>query len=279
MPNLPVVAMVKKPARKLKKSKLYVAPAASAPTVALVKAVAKKVVSDSMEDKYQTRLCQTSGYPRLFDAGIQSVFPLLPIITQGTTSNERIGDRIRPKRMRVDFTLSANYAIPSSIIANCRLIVMNDKAIKSTPDLLAIVGTQPGTPIQTELLQYANTLAGYTSTPSDDMARVNYERYSVIKDIRKEVIKGAGLGPIVTNSYVGDQVFVSPQTVHKFSVVVPTPKVLKYSNATDNYPSNFAPFFVLGYVDPNGNAGNVPDNWLTQRIALNFVTHLDYEDA
>jgi len=284
MPNYPVVAVgTKKKGNRVKMmdgtTRMLRPVVASRPTVALVKAVAKKVVSDSLEDKYQTRLNQTSGYPRLYDAGILNVSPLLPVINQGTESNERIGDKIRPKRMRVDFTLSANYAIPSSIIANVRLIVMNDKAIKSTPDLLAIAGVQPGTPIATELLQYASTLAGYTSTPTDDVARVNYERYSVIKDIRKEVIKGAGLGPIVTNSFVGDQVFVSPQTVYRFSVTIPTPKVLKYSNATDLYPSNFAPFFVLGYTDPNGNTGNTPDNWLTQRIALNFVTHLDYEDA
>lgn len=252
---------------------------AAKPTIALVKAVAKKVVRDNLEDKYQTRLNQSTGYPRLYDAGITAVYPLMPVINQGTASNERVGDRIRPTRMRVDFTFTANWSIPSSLIANVRILVLNDKAIKSTPDLAQIPGTQPGTPITTELLQYASSLAGYTSTPTDDTARVNYERYSVIKDIHKEVIKGAGLGPVATNSFVGDQVFVSPNTTHKFSVVVPTPKILKYSNATDLYPSNFAPFFVLGYCDPNGNTGNVAENWLTQRIALNFITHFDYEDA
>jgi hypothetical protein len=62
----------------------------------------------------------------------------------------------------------------------------------------------------------------------------------------------------------------------KFSVKIPTPKVLKYSRNLDTYPSNFAPFLCLGYVQPDGNAS--PDNLLT-RVACNFVTHLDYEDA
>jgi hypothetical protein len=244
-----------------------------------VKAVAKKVVSDQLEDKYQTRLSQTSGYPRLYDASITGVFPLLPSIAQGVESNNRVGDRIRPKRMRVDFVLTADSIQTSSLLVNCRLLILEDKAIKNSLDLLTIPGTQPGTPITTELLQYGTNLAGYTSTPTDDMARVNYERYTVIKDIHKEICKGDGQGPNVTNSFIGAQTFVSGQVCHKFSVTIPTPKVLKYSNALDLYPSNFAPFFVLGYVQPDGNIGNTLPTQLTQRIALNFVTHFDYEDA
>jgi len=251
------------------------------PTVKMVKAVVKKVLDSQVEDKYQTRLLQTSGFPRTFDAGILSVYPLMPAINQGTQSNARVGDRIRPKRMRVDFCVAANYDISSSLITNVRLMVLNDKAIRSTPDLATVAGTQPGTPISTQLLQYASTLAGFTATPTDDTARINYERYSVIKDVHLEVIKGFGVGPSVTTtpSLEGNQVFVAGQTVHKFSVVIPTPVVLKYSEQTDLYPTNFAPFFVLGYTDPCGITGNTAENWLTQRITCNALVHFDYEDA
>jgi len=268
-------AQWKKPrARKAKKAM------AKKPTVALVKAVAKKVVSDALEDKYQTRLLQTSGYPRLFDAGITSVFPLMPVINQGTESNNRIGDRIRPKRMRVDFTVSANYDLSSSLVTNVRLMVLQDKSIKDTLALPPSTGVQPGTPISTELLQYATQVTGYTATPTDDTARVNYERYTVIKDIHREVLKGYGIGPnVISNGLIGDQTFVGSQITHKFSVVIPTPAVLRYSQQLDDYPTNFAPFFVLGYTNPGGFTGNTPDNWLSQRIACNAIVHFDFEDA
>lgn len=242
--------------------------------------MAKKVISDQLEDKYETRLLQSSGYPRLYDAGITSVFPLMPVISQGLESNNRIGDKIRPRRMRVDFTVSANYDLSSSLVTNVRLMVLNDKSIKDTLALPTIAGTQPGTPITTELLQYASTLAGYTATPTDDTARINYERYSVIKDVHREVLKGYGAGPnVVVNGLIGNQTFVGSQITHKFSVYIPTPRVLKYSAATDTYPTNFAPFFVLGYTNPGGFTGNTPDNWLTQRIYCNAIVHLDFEDA
>lgn len=246
--------------------------------MALIRAVAKKVVDDRLEDKYETRLSQTNGYPRYYDSAITSndIYPLLPAISQGTASNERVGDRIRPKNMRVDFTLTTNNADNSSLIAMCRLMVLTDKAIKNSLELPPITGTQNGSPVGTELLQYGGVLSGFTGIPSDEMARINRERYSVIKDIHKELIKAVGQGPLPSNSYIGGQTFVTGQSTYKFSVNIPTPATLKYSNPTDTFPSNFAPFFVLGYVQPDGNAGG---SSLLQRVALGYVVHLDYEDA
>lgn len=259
-----------RPRRKAPKSK------ASKPTVALVRAVAKKVVAASLEDKYETRLMLSTGNPRYFDTPITAVYPLLPAISQGVNSNERVGDKIRPKRMRVDFTITTVNDTDSSLDVLLRLLVLEDKSIKSTLDLLPIAGTQPGTPITTDLLQYGSQLAGYTGIPTDDMARVNTERYTVLKDIRRELIKGMGQGPTNANTYLGTQAFISGQQTYKVSVVIPTPAVLKYSKSLDTFPTNFAPFFAVGYVQPDGLAAPVS---LTQRVAVNFITHLDYEDA
>lgn len=252
--------------------------AAAKPTVALVRAVAKKVVAASLEDKYQTRLIQSTGFPRYFNTPITAndIYPLLPAISQGVDVNNRIGDKIRPKRMRVDFTITTNNDTDSSLDVNVRLLVLEDKSIKASAQLIPIATVQPGTPIDSQLLQYGSTVAGYTGIPTDDMARVNTERYTVIKDIRKELIKGMGQGPTPANSFLGTQAFISGQQTYKVSVVILTPAVLKYSQTLDTFPSNFAPFFVLGYVQPDGNAGLTS---LTQRVAVNFVTHLDFEDA
>jgi len=250
------------------------------PTVALVKAVAKKVVDAALEDKYVTQFIQTSGYPRYLNGEIlgtsADLFPLMPAISQGTDSNNRVGDRIRPKKMRVDFTMTCNGEVNSSWLLQTRLMVLQDKSIKDTLALLPSAGVQPGTPIGTELLNTGGGVVGFTGAPAGIMTRINRERYIVIKDVQKELINGSGLGPVLTNSWGGGQAYVSGAQCHKFSVVIPTPAVLKYSKALDIYPSNFAPFFVLGYVQPDGNAASAS---IPLRVAINYVVHLDYEDA
>nr|WPR18611.1 MAG: capsid protein [Chemarfal virus 231] len=57
---------------------------------------------------------------------------------------------------------------------------------------------------------------------------------------------------------------------------IPCPAKLLYSSVVDQWPSNFAPFFCLGYVQPDGNAS--PDTLIT-RVACSWVSHLDFEDA
>jgi len=87
---------------------------------------------------------------------------------------------------------------------------------------------------------------------------------------------GSGQTPNSTNSYVGTQQFVGTQQAWKLRFNIPTPAVLKYSAFNDDYPSNFAPFICLGYIQPDGNAS--PDNLIT-RIQMIYRSHLWFEDA
>lgn len=244
-------------------------------STALVKAVAKKVVSDQLEDKYATSGAAPivgAGYPVYFNAAIASsaeCYALLPTIVQGTGSAQRIGDKITPKRLRVMFTVTANGSYQSSQINLIRLMVLEDKSIRNLQQLT-------GTPIDTQLIDYGGTVGGYTGIPNNNGHRINRQRYKVIKDVKKEVLSGFGTTPQLANAYVGTQVFVSGQQCHTFTVDIPTPAKLVYSRGTDGFPNNFAPFFCLGYVQPDGNAA--PDNLLT-RVACNWVVQFDYEDA
>jgi len=243
-----------------------------------MKAVAKKVIRDQAEDKYITRFAQTSGLPRYFNGMITAsdIYYLLPPIIQGTASNQRIGNKIRPTRLRVDFVLTVNGAFDANLLLHTRLMVLRDKTINSTLELIPLPGTQPGTPVATELLDIGGGTSGFNGEPGLIMARINKERYTVIRDVQKEVCSGSGLTPQASNSFAGTQTFVSGAQAHRFSVVIPTPKTFNYSLETDQYPTNFAPFFVLGYAQPDGNALNTN---LLSRIALNYLVHLDYEDA
>jgi len=244
-----------------------------------VKAVAKKVVTDALEDKYNKEEIAFGGLPVYFNAAISSTaecFPLLPKIAQGTDSHQRVGDRIRPKKFTVDVVICANGSYNSSSLNQVRLFILQDKSIKFTPDIRSIVATQPGTPIATQLIDYGSSVGGFQGIPNQIMMRVNKRKYTVFHDKVVEVLSGNGQTPQAINGYNGSQVFVSGQQCYKLRFTVPTPAVLKYSQLLDVYPSNFAPFMCLGYVQPDGNAS--PDNLLT-RVACSWVSHLDYEDA
>jgi len=245
-----------------------------------VTAVAKKVIADALEDKYATSIIGSiGGVPLYFNASIgsnQEVYSLLPAISQGTNSNQRVGDKVRPKSLRVDFVITANGSYNSSQLNQVRLFVLEDKAIRNPSALRDIPALQTGTPISTELLDLGGTTGGFFGQPNQIMYRINRQRYTVHKDKVLELCAGNGQTPQAGNGYNGTQIFVSNEQCWKVSVKIPTPAVLKYSGALDTFPTNFAPFFCLGYVQPDGNAS--PDQILT-RVAVNWVSHLDYEDA
>jgi len=235
------------------------------------------VVADALEDKYTTSGSGT--VPIYYNAGIGSnseISPLLPPISQGTNSNQRVGDKVRPKRMRVDVVVTTNGTYNSSQLNLVRLFFLQDKSIGFSLALKDILATQTGTPITTQLLDNGGSTSGFSGLPNQIMRRINRQRYTVFKDKILELISGTGQTPNNTNGYNGTQTFVSGQQCTRFSVIIPTPKVLKYSEGLDQYPSNFAPFLAVGYVQPDGNAS--PDFNL-QRITVDWITHFDYEDA
>ena len=249
------------------KRKLRLAPTTSA----LVRAVAKKVVSDKLEDKYNRAEPQLGGQPVLFNAGISTfsdLWNLFPAITTGTEAHQRVGDTIRPKSLRVDFYVVANGALTTSMLNRVRLFVLEDKSIKNWANM-------PSTSIGTNLLDNGATLAGYSGIPNQETVRVNKRRYKVIKDKLFTVMKTSGVTP-QTAGLGGTQSSMNSSQFHKISFKVPTPAKLQYSNPGDSWPNNFSPFLCLGYTQPDGDLA--PDTGVT-KMAFTFNSHLDYEDA
>ena len=247
-------------------------------TTALVKAVAKKVLDSQVEDKYVAYTLYpappgTQGYPISFNASITTgseLYPLLPPLLNGVSSYQRVGDRIRPKRFTVDVIVSANGGLTSSQLNMVRLFLISDKSYGNWDDV------RTNTPITTELLNNGAGTQGFTGIPHTLCMPVNAERYKVHHDKILQVRAGQGQTPNSTNSYVGTQAFVGTQQAWKLRFVIPTPAVLKYSAFNSDYPTNFAPFICLGYIQPDGNAS--PDNLIT-RVQMIYRSHLWFEDA
>lgn len=251
-------------ARKMRKMK-------SKPQTSLIRAVAKKVLHDAIEDKYVRGEIAAGGQPVLFNSAITSPseqYSLLPPLVQGVDSNQRIGDKVRPTSLRIDMYITANGLLTTSMLQRVRIFMLEDRTLKNFISLTA-------SPVATQLLDFGGFLGGFSGLPNTDLIRVNQRRYKVIRDKSITLCKGTGLTP-GTGGLGGTQTFVGTQQYHKMSVKIPTPATLHYANPSDPYPTNFAPFLLVGYTQPDGDVA--PDVGV-QKIAVQFSSHLDYEDA
>lgn len=241
-----------------------------------MKAVAKKVVSDQAEDKYTTLRLLPSGVPveKAGNIAQTDVYRLMPEILNGSNTWQRIGDKIRVKSMRVDVMISASAKLTDAFLATIRFLVLTDKSNKDS-NLMATI-TAPY--VEAELLETGTAQQGFTGRHMDLLERINKRRFTVIADKRLTLAKGFGrrVAPTVV---AGDQASTFGPVTYKFSVKIPTPKTLIYQAPAASWPTNFAPFAVLGYAFNESNAASDPAEQVNLRVVYNTLVHLDYEDV
>jgi len=246
------------------------------PTVALVKSVAKKIVADAQEDKYDTKLLRPSGVPvnKAGDITASDVELLLPPITQGSNTNQRVGDKLKVKKMRVDVILTTSPNFGEAFLSTVRFMILEDKSNKDNVQIPTV--TAPI--VANSLLENGSGQQGFTGRNMDLMYRINTRRFKVHCDKKLTLGKASEhrLAPGVGTPWQISQ--ISPGT-YKFSVKIRTPKTLIYQSATSTSPTNFAPFMVVGYAFNESNHASDPAELTNQRIVYNTLTHLDYEDA
>lgn len=242
----------------------------------MVRAVAKQVVHQQLEDKYTSRNLQPAGVPlsKAGDIIASDLQPLLPSITTGTDSWQRIGEKVRPKRMRVDVIVTSNPTLLPAFLATCRFMILEDRANKYDADLPAITA-----PRLTQLLDIGSNQFAFTGRNQNINERINTRLFKVHCDKKFVISKGYG-DRLATLTSTGNAVSAlnAPMTI-KFSVYVPTPAVLHYAQPGISHPQNFAPFAVLGYAFNESNYAADPTEVTNLRIQYQILTHLDYEDA
>lgn len=246
-----------------------------------LKVMVKKLVSAEIhkeaEDKYCTTYQSTYPIAQQFNQGITAMTDfkeLLPIVFQGSKMNQRVGNKLSPKSLVVNFTITAT-GFPfgnSSDLLWARLFVLTHKSYKDYTSLFA-----QGTPnsllmVDGENFTQAN---GYSN---DENWRVNRRQWTVIKDKVFKVARGFGTLPQAGNAvaWSGDSIYVAPSTTHRFTVRIPCPKELLYKDATTNTCSNFAPIFGLTYNMPQ--ATTTPSPPQDYRLQVAYVSHFVYED-
>lgn len=205
--------------------------------------------------------------------GTSEQYSVLPNVKQGAGDNQRLGDKIKPTKIRVQ----ASFALPSNAINSqisrdiiVDVFFLTAKAVKDAYNYSAV-------PI-TELLNLGDgTTQAYDGTEVVSMLPVMSDYFTVLKKYSFRLQKGAGdLNGITPTA--GGIMSPTPKSFHKISFTLPKKScpTLKYGVDTREDPSNFYPFMVVGcrFADSTStNTTGIPLVWCTA------LTDMWFKDA
>lgn len=223
----------------------------SAPaSVSLVKKLISKHVETKLvgthSDELYNQYINTTG----------DLIPLIPIITQGTTDNQRVGNKISPKSLVVSVTLTLRKDVlqaPNQVILP-RIFVVQQRNTLNMDTQIALGGDQ------THLLDDGVGQRAFLGTVYDYHSPVCREVFKVMKDIKTKL----GNGQQEENGMI----------TRTFRFTLKCPPVL-YFGDNQAYPRNFAPVMYIGYAKPD----NTTDPITTTGLQGIVSSTLYFEDA
>jgi len=186
---------------------------------------------------------------------------ILPQIASGTDGSTRLGDRIKPKSLRVMGTIGS-YQSPDTRPIYVRVIMGLQKDVK--------VGSKIGTDTDpAHLLRTA--IPGASEIPFSGNRKellyfVNDNKFRVLYDRTFLLAQGSAASG---NPRVRDQVEFAADLSKSL------PANLHFDEGNGDWANNYAPFFCVGYAYADGG---VPDT-VTTRINVDAYSKLSYEDA
>jgi len=229
-----------------------------------------------VETKYVTcwngQQSSNQQYGVSFNSGIGTGtnYKLIPEIIQGSNVGDRIGDKINPKRLVVDFWVTAaNLANNLDFVA--RLLVLSSRSVKENASI--------GSISMNELLDYGQGQKPFDGYTNDLSMPINKQLFTVHSDRLVTMDKTYGFNPAFFNSYSSSAQGQSPNLIHHYRVVIKCPKTLHYDGTLAVYPSGFAPFFNCGYAQPSRSNGLDTPDTTVQALSVQWSSTLWYTDA
>lgn len=259
--------------RYAKRTSKYTKTAKLAPST---KKAINKLINQSIETK---QAFTTSGNSLIYyNSGINAngdITPILPAIAGGSGDATRNGSQVMAKSLNVKGYLKLvlndtvdNTAYPQVIV---RMMVVSLKTHQNYTNV-STQGTSLGA-----LLRKGATVGAFSGNLSDIYAPINNELFTVHYD-KKFYLNQTFLNAIGASQPSQTIPQDLKNTVKFFNLNVKCKnKVLKYDPTyTDSvYPTNWAPFLVLGYAHLDGSS---PDT-VTTKIGLQYDAVLNYKDA
>jgi hypothetical protein len=240
----------------------------------------QKVIKGESEYKYVAEPCRNlSGTSSLaqytaFSSGITAtteIYAAIPRVAQGDSGHQRIGDTINPTScsIHLDFT-HPSYNENQSLDKTIHVFLMESVSVKDLANYTAI-------PITQMLDNGQGGNVGFDGTSYVSMFPVQRKAFRVLKHKKFRLVKnfGRSQGSSSTDlAGVTDSKLAMDTSYKRISMRVKLPKKLKYEGVNARYPSNSAPFFVIGWTN----------NWALDAasnvINLNVIgrTEMSYKD-
>jgi len=236
----------------------------SKPAASAVRQIVKKEIARAAEDK-KVALFQTQDHNSAI--GVGDVYRLLPAITQGTDSYQRIGDSVRPKKLVVKFRVGLTQSYWANIQTfvtpfEVRLMILKQKNIKSSGQLANFDSShllRPNLGSSTEL--------SYDGSTIRHMSDINTDLFEVLMD-RKITIKPQDVQRTNLGTYP-----LLPNVV-EITKVLKCPARLTFDDGNGNNANNYAPFAVAGYHLANGLIDTI-----NTQLQLDVLSTIHFEDT
>lgn len=201
------------------------------------------------------------------NSGITSAdcYPLVQQISQGTTAQSRVGDRVKPKSLKIRGVLSFNpddCTTSQNIYA--RVLILAQKNIK-VGSSVAGGGVDANRLLKPSLV--ATPESQFAGNTMDLNTPINTELFRVYMD---KTIK------LTTSVVSGGGWEAMPLYSARWSKIIKQlPASFTYDMGNGDWANNFAPFVAVGYAYSDSTAPDV----LTTKLVHNVLSVLDYEDA
>lgn len=204
--------------------------------------------------------------------GSQDCEPLIQQIAPidsaaGNTEQQRMGDRVKPKSLKVKGIVSLNTAYPAASAQPLyvRILILSQKDIKVGS---AVLGGSVDT---SNLLLPAfagtgNDQAPFAGTTQDLLYPVNKQKFRVYMD---KVIK---LTPTVSASAKEANPGYCAKYSYRFKSL---PTSLTYDDGSGDWANNFAPFICMGYAYSDSSTETEGQF----RVQHSCYSTLEFEDA
>ena len=232
----------------------------------------KRIVNSNLERKF-VQVMSASIYNAQANVAANEMAALMPPISVGDNSTQRHGQKIVPKRLVSRFVVTFNTVGEAGVAAKSadlfvRLWILKSRSLKDQDEINALAA-----PINFLDDGQAGTKP-FTGAEQDYFLRTEGEEWQTIKEFRFRLCKAAGL--INGDNTQGYSEGVSNPTAREFSVVIPTPATLQYTDETlPVYPTNFAPVWCIGYCRMDGT----PVDPLEYALRVNVSSSLEFTDA
>ena len=234
------------------------------PSKAFAKAV-NAVVRKDIETKQAFRQVTPVAYNSGIDASADIQF-ILPNVGQGSAENERIGDRLQGRTLKIKGILS-QYLTGSSANARIatRIFIVQPKLFTNQPSITANAADW-----LPHLLRKGGTTSPFAGNIQDLHAPVNTDMITCYYD------KVFYTTVPYMNTFVGQQ-----EVYHATKFFSKTFKLrnknLKYQSAYNSnlQPVNWSPVILVGYVHLDGSG---PDT-VSTTMSMSFDSIFTYEDA